>query len=425
MDTTAAPFALDRESLSGPVRRALGNDGVEVVAWDCRSIHRAFNPVTGGLYRVTGSAREPDTVTPWSLVLKVVCDPAATRRSGDLAASDPMSPHAWRREPLLYQSGLLDRMSGALVAPRCFGVAEPAPGVAWIWLEDVLDDAGSQWTPQDYGVVARHLGAFNGAYLTRQPLPTDSFLSRGFQRGHVAQTESFVARLPNLYELPLVRVFWPRTLMDRIWRLWQGRDRMLTILDRLPQTFCHLDAFRKNLLTRRRPEGGEQTVAVDWSFSGIAAIGEELAPLVTASVLFGGADPAALRDLDGWAFDGYLQGLKDAGWQGDVRLVRRGAALAAFLRFSLVLPWGAALSERFRQNLEQSERIHVAGYLDRSARVADWLCDRVEEQAEHFNLVEDDDTYRAAAAQPPRANAGASYPFATAASISSSSSPAP
>ena len=50
------------------------------------------------------------------------------------------------------------------------------------------------------------------------------------------------------------------------------------------------------------------------------ALGEELAPLVAATVIF---DPTAhwecLPDLDDLAFNGYLDGLHDVGWRGDPR----------------------------------------------------------------------------------------------------------
>jgi len=86
-------------------------------------------------------------------------------------------------------------------------------------------------------------------------------------------------------------------------------------------------------------------------------VGEELAPLVAASVLFAGADPGALRELDACVFELYLEGLREAGWQGDTRLVRLGLALAAFLRYSMVLTWGAALDAEVRDAAAGSDQL--------------------------------------------------------------------
>ena len=61
---------------------------------------------------------------------------------------------------------------------------------------------------------------------------------------------------------------------------------LLAALDKLPQTFCHLDAYRPNLFLRRDADGSNQTVAVDWAFTGIASVGEEIANLLAASLIW-------------------------------------------------------------------------------------------------------------------------------------------
>src|SRR5438309_1453402 len=58
-------------------------------------------------------------------------------------------------------------------------------------------------------------------------------------------------------------------------------------------------------------------IAVDWSYAGIAAVGSELAPMVAASVCLDDAESEQLPDLDRVAFDGYVAGLRAAGWEGD------------------------------------------------------------------------------------------------------------
>ena len=76
---------------------------------------------------------------------------------------------------------------------------------------------------------------------------------------------------------PVLEPLYPPPVVAELRRLWDERERFLTALDRLPRTFCHHDAFRRNLLHRAGPEG-EELVAVDWAYAGHGAVGEELVP---------------------------------------------------------------------------------------------------------------------------------------------------
>ena len=64
-------------------------------------------------------------------------------------------------------------------------------------------------------------------------------------------------------------------------------------------------------------------------------IGEELAALVLATVVFSDVDIADAHRLDKIVFDGYLEGLAEAGWHGDPRLARLGYTASSPLIFGL------------------------------------------------------------------------------------------
>jgi hypothetical protein len=120
--------------------------------------------------------------------------------------------------------------------------------------------------------------------------------------------------------------------LTRILRLWADRHQLLALLDRLPCSFCHLDAFRRNLIARTGDEGREQTVLIDWAEAGPGVVGEELVPLFSASLRFVAVDADKIADLDDLIFAGYVEGLRDAGWRGDSRLARFGYAATAALQ---------------------------------------------------------------------------------------------
>jgi hypothetical protein len=74
---------------------------------------------------------------------------------------------------------------------------------------------------------------------------------------------------------------------------------------------------------------------VDWSYSGIGAIGEDLVPLVGATLAFGEVGASQAQALDQIVFEGYLQGLHEAGWRGDPALARLGYLAGLRIRYTL------------------------------------------------------------------------------------------
>jgi hypothetical protein len=320
---------LDTPALTPIVQRALNNPAAEVTGWE-------YSPLQGGagggtfgsaVYRFAGDSRGQ----AWSLILKVLY------RQNDQSITDGQY---WKREAHAYQSNWLSHLSGPLVAPCCFGVEE-YPEACWLWLEEVTDASSDQWTLAQYRTVAGHLGEFNGASLMRTALPDWPWLSAEFIRQDV---ENFRPIATQLHEImhPFVRRLLPDSSLAPMRQLWEERERFLTVLDRVPQTLCHFDAFRRNLLTRLTLTGEAQTVAIDWAFAGIGPIGAELVSLVWVGMLFGALPDESLYELDKAVFESYVDGLRTAGWRGDSRLARLGYTAAIGLRrmgtYGLMLP---------------------------------------------------------------------------------------
>jgi hypothetical protein len=261
-------------------------------------------------------------------------------------------------------------------------VVELPDGDNWLWLEDITDGAAERWPRERFTTVARHLGSFSAAYLTGRPLPTYPWLSRGWFRGKVASAAAAVAELPRLVDHPLLRPAFPGDTAARVLQLWDERDVYFTALDRLPQTFCHLDAFPRNLFVRNTDDGKIQVVAIDWEFAGVSALGAELAPLVGGSLLFDEADLAGADDLEAAVFASYLEGLRDVGWRGDPQLVRLGYTLALALHYVFLglapLEEGTR-NEALRQFGEQLFGCSYREILERSAALYEFQLARADE----------------------------------------------
>lgn len=374
MDTLTQLQALDQAALTPFVRQALDSDSVALVDW-----HVAAHGGGAGqcVYRFAGSAKDQGRTVPWSLIVKVVGAPEGE--------ADPSAARYWKREMLAYQSGLLADLPAGLQTPHCFGVVEQPGGGGWLWLEEIMDATRNRWSLERFAVVARHLGTFSAAYLNGRPLPTYPWLSRGWFRSHVAGVAAAIDLLPGLRDHPLLRPALPRDTADRVLRVWDERETFFAALDRLPQTFCHLDAFPRNLFVRNEASGDAQIVAIDWEYAGVNALGTDLAPLVGGSLLFEEADLDTASDLETAVFASYLEGLDAAGWRGDPQLVRLGYTTALMLHYMFLLLGGVVEGTRdegFRHFVEGMLGHSYADVLDRTAVSFDFYLARADEARE-------------------------------------------
>ncbi len=326
MDNYAELDSINRDKLVPLVRSAVGTDTLEVVDWYLLPIHGGLGLGTT-VYRAAGTGRDKGRDVDWSIILKVIH-----------AASQNEDACDWnhcKREALIYASGMLDDLPAGLSAPRCLGVEDPSVDCSWLWLEDIPDTSEQPWSLSDYAAVARQLGRFNGAYLVgERPLPSYPWLSKEWLRGWTEKSAPAIALFPGILESPLVRRWFPTSpMVDAYLRIWNERAHFLDVLRRLPQVFCHRDAFRRNLFLQPGYAETDRLVAIDWAFAGAGAVGEELVPLVLAGIAFFEVDPSIMGDLEQVAFEAYLEGLRDVGWQGDRRIVRLGYAASGALRF--------------------------------------------------------------------------------------------
>ena len=310
---------IDQTTLTSLVQSALGRKTVEVVNWEFEQLHGGI-AVGTAVYRISGQGRVKDQIIPWSLILKIL--------RPESGSADASAWNYYKREADAYQSGLLDDLPGGLTAPRCFGVLDKPDGTCWMWLEEVVEEVGPQWPPEQYGPVARHLGQFNGTYLVDQPLPGWSWLSSDWLRHYIEQSAPVMEPLHDAVASPWGRRWLPEEDSDRYFRLWAERELYLDTLDRLPQTVCHFDIFRRNLFAQKTAEGDDQTVVIDWAFVGKGPIGADLNPLVWMSIALAGGGLDEAREIEEVAFESYLEGLRDVGWRGDPRQVRLGYTAA-------------------------------------------------------------------------------------------------
>ena len=325
---------VDRVMLTPIVRAVLDSPLAEVNTWQVSPITQGRGS-PAGVYRIAGTAEEQGQTRPWSLMLKEVSADARSAYKGNNSSDDQSNHFYWKREVLLYQSGLFASLPNGIRAPRCYQIDEE-PQSARIWMEDVREDVGAIWPLSHYGQVSRHFGRMNGLYLEQRPLPPWPWLMRSYFTGWLDEPDwpEFRQSYPSLrMDNLLVQRGWSDELVQEFDRLWHDRVAFVDALARLPQTLHHNDSGRKNLLAHRRPDGELETVAVDWGLAATGPVGGELACMVMQPIYwFNGVQPDQLSELDGIVFDGYMQGLRDVGWQGNSALARLGYTASIALR---------------------------------------------------------------------------------------------
>jgi hypothetical protein len=319
--------SLQPSELIALVSQAIGQPCDELLAWQSQPITAvATRSATGepGVFRLSGMARTTTRVQPWSLILKVISGSAQIYNN-----PDPAAWNYWKREALVYQSGLLAELPGALSAPRCYVVTQRAEDEFWLWLEDIHALA-TEWTMAHHALAARHLGQFNGAYLAGYPLPASHpWLSWGRVQEWLAMAEPLVEQCHQYAETPVARRLFVGDAWERTLRLWAMRQPLLAAFERLPICFCHHDAYRRNLLLRTTGDGQTATVAIDWGITGFGRVGEDAGMTTAVGLGFLEVPSHQARELDQAVFTGYIDGLREAGWRGDMRLARFGYAVNA------------------------------------------------------------------------------------------------
>ena len=367
------PAGVPAELLPGVVGRVLGSDSAQVRRLEYRSIFEPRVVQTRGVYLLWGEAVSHGQECSWSVVAKV------------LAPTPDGTPPL---EATLYRTGFLASLVGGLVAPRCFGVDELPDGAFVVWLEYLVDAAGPAWPIERFALTAFHLGQFSGTYAASghassspaarmwpgaPPLPP---LRRGDPRGGLDVRAAMLDALRQHLDHPLVRRAYPPDVAEGFFHLWGERERLLAALDRVPGVVCHGDAQRHNLFAGCAPDGTACTVAIDWTNLRVWPAGNDAKTLVHQALMYFDAEVKTAAQLDRAVFEGYVQGLRATGRDGDVAAVRAGYIVPMVLgsgisEFGPIL--GMALDERRRGWYEAVFRHPVGEILDRRAAIGRFL----------------------------------------------------
>jgi hypothetical protein len=312
---------------------------------------------TAGVWRV--SAPE-GSVRPWSVILKVIHHSSNGHRYW-LSSPESEHPMYWKREALVLSDPRLRAAGGGLRPPRVFGVQSGASGEVRLWLEDAPGTPALGWALHDYELAARHLAQFQAGFLAPGALPTEDWWSRDWVRAYVERRhERFASPLPiEMLQHPLLKLAFNEDVSSKVARIWSSRSELFDRLDRTPQTLCHHDFWTRNLFHEATASSSAvNTIAIDWAYAGIGALGSDIATLMSDAINDHFIPSAQIEALSNGVFEAYRRGLSDAGAKIDVRTLRLAYCATVSLKYSWIIPDLFALAERtdpsqpFAANLE-------------------------------------------------------------------------
>ena len=338
-------------------------------AWHAEPLtHNPGNAVTASIWRIVADG--------FSAVVKVVSGSRVTVPHW-ASSEDPTHFNYWRREALVYEHDLVAEWTGTgLRAPRLLALVHRDDGDIAMWLEDVTSAPGFLWSVGRLVPVARALGRAHA-----RPAPEHDWLSRGYLRRYIESKPYDFDLLEDdaAWSKPLVRDHFPPGLRAEMIRLHRDREAFLSILDRLPRAWCHLDFWPNNII--RATDGS--TVVVDWGFTGDGAVGEDIGNLIPDSVFDLHLPSTALAALDRRLVGAYIDGL---GGHVDPRLVRL-AVCASSVKYDWLTPLMLDMADKEQRDyggerpVDAARRyrergatlLFLAGWADEARRLADQL----------------------------------------------------
>jgi len=138
-------------------------------------------------------------------------------------------------------------------------------------------------------------------------------MGRGYLRQRVERASDRLTLFEDVatWQHERLRGHFDPAMGERLRAVWARRGDLLDALDALPQTLCHGDCHRGNLIAAGAKGERERTVAVDWGTAGAGPVGADLAGLALSSAVGGELLAMGGGDFCARLFESYIEGLRD------------------------------------------------------------------------------------------------------------------
>ncbi|MBA2937183.1 DUF1679 domain-containing protein [Paenibacillus sp. CGMCC 1.16610] len=307
-NNTHIPIENKIDQINACIKSIHGDATFELVSITCDDIgYKTPNFTTSGIFRLHGQVKLlHNELMWWCVILKII--------KADTEEKDNLEHHNyWRREALVFESGVLRDLPDSICVTECYLVEEQQDGTIWLWMDNIKGEYAN--TVEQFSFIAKQLGRFNGAYLKGiKVVPDHKWICRSWlkswttaSRIYAPNMEAYVSRLSSENEQSTWD--WYRGILKNI-------DSAIDSLQQLPRVLAHQDLSQMNMLLVKKGTSLSQLVLIDWQSMSISGIGEDLGKLFGVNLSLGIIPPDQYLRFQTSLYDAYLEGLRDMGWQG-------------------------------------------------------------------------------------------------------------
>ncbi|OAB43716.1 phosphotransferase family protein [Paenibacillus glacialis] len=340
-NNTSLPIEKKIDQLYACIHKMIGEIIFEIDAFTCDALeNKTLNFTTKGIYHLYGFLQTNNEQLPWSIILKVI--------KSDSEEKDDIKHHNyWRREALLFESKLLDHLSGYIQAPNTYLVEEQNDGTIWLWMEQV--NGRFAQSKEQFNFIAHRLGMFNAEYLTTKAIPDEAWVCKSWLKSWTTSSRKYAPN-PGPYIIQLqdeeIKYIW-----EWFKELTEEINEKLASLSDLPRVLAHQDLGQKNMILTPN----DQLVLIDWQFMSISGIGEDLGKMFGANMSLGIIPTDQYEAYRDSLFYSYIKGMREMGWEGDERLARYGYCISTALRSVWEVPQLCSLAAQLESNPTNSK----------------------------------------------------------------------
>lgn len=353
---------INKETLTPVVRKVLNIEQNAEININSYKINKFKEGTQGEVYLIRGEClylhNECEKKLNWDVVLKIQ---KKWNRFGD--------PESWKREFLMYYNEIFSNMPKNFRVPKCLEMKVENREV-WLWLEFIKGISGSELTAEDYGVIAKVLGEYQGKQSREIGDKIHPWMSSRYWYSIILAMwgGDAVLYLDEEKNNAAYRELDFSTI-DTLYDLWNNRDAVLDIMNKLPRTLCHRDCTPANVFISKKNNKESVIALIDWDCSGIGVLGEDIADLLGEALTFYEIELDKASELMDILYLNYIDGLREADCEIDKETVRLGHTMC------FVLHWGFRVYCRLKDTEDKEMK-------DRYMNILRFVCQKAEEVKE-------------------------------------------